>query len=176
MSGKRKDVGGPKSSPYKDRCPDNEIGNTARMFRLSTLDRQQCSPPRQSPPAADDTNASVSTQGNFQVIRNNVSPRRRIILIIKCQNRFQILSDIADDEDNEGVRFVEDSIMRGQLTEFCARAPATRRRFCNPGGVRTAERHQSPGCGGAPSSRHHCLLHPCRYKRRPENQIGRAPR
>ena len=85
-----------------------------------------------SPHAPDATNASVPPQEDFEVVRNNVRPRRRIIPITKCQNRFQILSDTADDE--EEVRLIGDSIVRGQLSEFCARAPATRRRFCIPGG------------------------------------------
>ena len=86
-----------------------------------------------APPAAPNTNkASVPPQEVFQVVRNNVSPKRRIIPITKCQNRFQILSDAAEDE--EEVRVTGDSIVRGQISEFCARAPATRRRFCIPGG------------------------------------------
>ena len=90
--------------------------------------------PATSTPAPDATNVSDPTQEDFQVVRNNVRPRRRILPITKCQNRFKILSDTADDEDNGEVRIVGDSILRGQLTEFCARAPATRRRFCIPGG------------------------------------------
>ena len=86
-----------------------------------------------SPPAPDGNDIPVPPQENFQVVRNNVRPRKRIIPITKCQNRFQILSDTADDDEEE-VRVVGDSIVRGLLTEFCARAPTTRRRFCIPGG------------------------------------------
>ena len=85
-----------------------------------------------SAPAPDANNASAPSQENFQVVRNNVRPRRRILPITKCHNRFQILSDTTDDE--EEVRLSGDSILSGQLHEFCARAPATRRRFCIPGG------------------------------------------
>ncbi|MPC98883.1 hypothetical protein E2C01_094269 [Portunus trituberculatus] len=88
--------------------------------------------PAASPPAPDANDVSVPSQEDFQVVRNNVSPRRRIIPKTKCQNRFQILSDTADDD--EEIRIVGDSLTRGQLTEFCARAPTTRRRFCIPGG------------------------------------------
>ena len=35
------------------------------------------------------------------------------------------------------MRLVGDSIMRGQLTEFCARKPKTRKRFCIPGATLT---------------------------------------
>ena len=80
----------------------------------------------------DADNVTVTPQEDFQVVRNNVRPRRRIMPITKCQNRFRILSDTADDE--EEVRLIGDSLVRGQLTEFVARAPATRRRFCIPGG------------------------------------------
>ena len=88
--------------------------------------------PPTSPAAADANTASVPSQVDFQVVRNNVSPKRRILPITKCQNRFQILSD-TDDEEEE-VRLIGDSLTRSQLSEFAARAPATRRRFCIPGG------------------------------------------
>ena len=84
------------------------------------------------PPAPDADNVSVPPQEDFQVVKNNVRPRKRMLPTTICQNRFQILSD-TDDNDEE-VRLIGDSIVRGQLTEFVARAPATRRRFCIPGG------------------------------------------
>lgn len=64
-----------------------------------------------SPPAPDATNASVPPQEDFEVVRTNERPRRRIIPITKCQNRFQILSDSADDD--EEVRLIGDSTVRG---------------------------------------------------------------
>ncbi len=87
-----------------------------------------------APRVPDTTNDVVTTQKDFRVVKNNVTPRRRIIPITSCQNRFQILSDTRDDEDTEKVILVGDSIVRGQLTEFCGRAPRTRKRFCIPGG------------------------------------------
>ena len=75
----------------------------------------------------------VSTQDAFQVVRNNVRPKARKVIPTICQNRFQILTDRTDEEEEE-VRLVGDSIVRGQLTEFCARAPGKRKRFCIPGG------------------------------------------
>lgn len=73
------------------------------------------------------------TQG-FQVVRNNVRPKvRKVLEPVVCHNRFQILTDNADEEVEE-VRLVGDSIIKGQLQEFCARAPKSRKRFCIPGG------------------------------------------
>ena len=77
------------------------------------------------------TEAPVRTQEEFQVVRNNVRAKARKIIPTTCQNRFQILTDRTDEEE---VRLVGDSIVRGQLTEFCARAPGKRKRFCIPGG------------------------------------------
>ena len=79
------------------------------------------------------TNAPVRTQVEFQLVRNNVRPKAREVIPIICQNRFQILTDRTDEEEEE-VRLVGDSMVRGQLTEFCARAPGKRKRFCIPGG------------------------------------------
>ena len=61
-----------------------------------------------------------------------MSSKRRILPKTKCDNRFQLLSDTADND--EEIRLVGDSLIRGQLNEFAARSPATRRRFCIPGG------------------------------------------
>lgn len=79
------------------------------------------------------TTAPGSTEHEFQVVRNNVRPKARQILPTVCQNRFQILTDQTDEEEEE-VRLVGDSIIGGQLDEFCARAPEKRKRFCIPGG------------------------------------------
>ena len=70
---------------------------------------------------------------DFQVVRNNVRPSVRKVMPINCQNRFKILSDTLDEEEEE-VRLVGDSIIGGQLKEFCARAPNSRKRYCIPGG------------------------------------------
>lgn len=89
--------------------------------------------PAASPVPPNTNNAPVPSQTEFQVVRNNVSPKRKIIPMTKCQNHFQILSDTIDDDEEE-VRLVGDSMVRGQLIESCARASTTRRRFCIPGG------------------------------------------
>ena len=78
------------------------------------------------------TAAPVRTEPEFQIVRNNVRPRVRKIIPTTCQNRFRILADRTEEE--EEVRLVGDSLVRGQLTEFCARAPEKRKRFCIPGG------------------------------------------
>lgn len=92
------------------------------------------------PTSVETTNAEVaaptSTDNNtFHTVRNNIRLKtRNIIPVTECQNRFQILSDLNDQEETEEVRLVGDSMVRGQLTEFCARSPKTRKRFCIPGG------------------------------------------
>ena len=88
--------------------------------------------PAASPAATDANTSSVPSQEDFQVVRNNVRPKRRILPETECYNKFQILTDAADDD--EEVRLVGDSLIYGQLHEFVARAPATRKRFCIPGG------------------------------------------
>lgn len=86
-------------------------------------------------PTTHPTTNSVPQQERFSAVRNGARPNpRRIIPITTCQNRFQILSDQNVEDDNEEVRLVGDSMVRGQLTEFCGRAPRTRKRFCIPGG------------------------------------------
>lgn len=86
---------------------------------------------------AENNNDSTLTppQDNFQLVRNNVHPSTstRKVIPTTCQNRFKILA-IDEEEETEEVRLVGDSMVRGQLTEFCARAPRTRKRFCIPGG------------------------------------------
>ena len=79
------------------------------------------------------TAAPVRTEPEFQIVRNNVRPKVRKVIPTTCQNRFRILADHTEEEEEE-VRLVGDSLVRGQLTEFCARAPEKRKRFCIPGG------------------------------------------
>ena len=84
---------------------------------------------------ADETVSRSRTDEDtpFQVVRNGVHPKKKkVIEPVVCDNRFQILMDQTDEE--EEVRLVGDSIVRGQLKEFCARAPKRRKRFCIPGG------------------------------------------
>ena len=92
--------------------------------------------PTPSPQTTITTNTNpVPPQEEFHTVTNGVRPRRRNFLpITMCQNRFQLLPDQVDVDDNEEVRLVGDSMVRGQLTEFCSRAPRTRKRFCIPGG------------------------------------------
>lgn len=80
------------------------------------------------------TDASSPSEHSFTQVRNGARPSRRPHLpTTTCNNRFQILSDTGDDEDTEEVRLVGDSMLRGQLIEFCGRSPRSRKRFCIPG-------------------------------------------
>ncbi|XP_063860688.1 uncharacterized protein LOC135101044 [Scylla paramamosain] len=56
---------------------------------------------------------------------------RRIHLPTTTYNRFSILTEQIDEP--EETRLVGDSIVRGQLVEFCGRVPSRRRRYCLPG-------------------------------------------
>jgi lysophospholipase L1-like esterase len=79
------------------------------------------------------TPSSANGHDGFQMVRNNVRPMGREIMPIICQNRFQILTDTPEEEEEE-VRLVGDSLISAQLKEFCARAPKSRKRFCIRGG------------------------------------------
>lgn len=85
-------------------------------------------PPRDT----DADNVTVPPQGDFQVVRNNSRPKKRILPITKCYNSYQILANT--DNDDEEVRLIGDSLIRGQIHEFVARSPTTRSRHCIPGG------------------------------------------
>ena len=80
-----------------------------------------------------DSSSSTESHDGFQIVRNNVRPKVRVITPITCHNRFQILTDTSDEEEEE-VRLVGDSMIKGQIKEFCARATKKRKRYCIPGG------------------------------------------
>ena len=81
------------------------------------------------PPTA--TNSSHSDQDDgFQPVRNGARVKSRRILPITVFNHFQA---IAEPEEANEARIVGDSIVQGQLVEFCGRAPTKRKRFCIPG-------------------------------------------
>ena len=85
--------------------------------------------------AHTDASSSPPEYVSFTQVRNGAKPRRRTHLpTTTCSNRYQILSDTGDDEDTEEIRLVGDSMCRPLLTEFCGRAPRSRRRYCIPGG------------------------------------------
>ena len=70
----------------------------------------------------------------FTTVRNGARPTQRTkeMLIPTTFNRFQVLGDSIE-EDFE-TRLVGDSMIRGQLVEFCGRASNNKRkRFCFPG-------------------------------------------
>ena len=91
---------------------------------------------RSTTPAGDEASIQPPARNDgYQVVRSNKQVRpRKIIPIIACQNKYQILSDLEEQDHSEEVRLVGDSMIRGQLAEFCARAPKARKRFCIPGG------------------------------------------
>lgn len=103
-------------------------------LNVGVKDTSTVASPTASPSIEEETTATDarhSTQENFKLVRNNVRPKRKFIPVTSCQNRFQILSD--KDDETEEVRLIGDSIVRDQITEFCGRAPRTRKRYCIPG-------------------------------------------
>ncbi|XP_045136675.1 uncharacterized protein LOC123519439 [Portunus trituberculatus] len=68
----------------------------------------------------------------FIPVRNGARrDTRRTHLPLTTYNRFSILSEQV--EETQETRLVGDSIIRGQLEEFCGRVPSRRRRYCLPG-------------------------------------------
>ncbi len=110
--------------------------------RLDALEGQRATNPTR---AADNTPASPRvpcvvpvtnitrvSPTEFQPVRNGAKAgKKRIITPLTISNKFQILEDT--EEEPHEVRMVGDSIIRGQLEEFCGRAPRNRKRFCIPG-------------------------------------------
>lgn len=68
----------------------------------------------------------------FTPVRNGARPmQKRSHLHVTTSNRFEILVEMEDEP--EETRLVGDSILRGQIVEFCDRVPNRRKRFCIPG-------------------------------------------
>ncbi|XP_063857228.1 uncharacterized protein LOC135098765 [Scylla paramamosain] len=69
----------------------------------------------------------------FILVKNRATTTNvKNFLPISTHNRYQILAE--EEEDAQETRLVGDSIVRGQLSEFCGRARRTRKRLCMPGG------------------------------------------
>ena len=69
---------------------------------------------------------------DYTVVRSRTTPTNKKFLPITTYNRLKVLSE--EEEDAIETRIVGDSIVRGQISEFCGRARKTRKRFCMPGG------------------------------------------
>ena len=111
-------------------------GVGANHQQAERRDGQLSPPSTPTRPAAATAATSPSVPSSppapsFTQVRNGARPSRRSHLpTTTCYNRFQILSDAGEDEDSEEIRLVGDSMLRGQLIEFCARSPRTRKRYC----------------------------------------------
>ena len=89
-------------------------------------------PPSITTPPQNDSPASQ--EEDFQPVRNGAKPTRpkRKLQTPTTFNRFQVLGETMEDEFE--TRLVGDSMVRGQLVEFCGRSSNSRRkRFCYPG-------------------------------------------
>ena len=78
------------------------------------------------PPCRDSGTAA------FTPVRNGRRPATKSFLPIQTFNRFAVLAE--EEEEPFETSLIGDSIVRGQLEEFCGRARATRKRLCMPGG------------------------------------------
>ena len=67
----------------------------------------------------------------FISVKNGAKPKAKPIINIKTYNSFSILG--CDNLDEPEVRLAGDSIVRGQLEEFCGRNPKRRKLYCIPG-------------------------------------------
>ena len=85
--------------------------------------------------AATATAATPSPDQNttsFTAVRNGARPTTKSFLPISTHNSFAVLAE--EEEEQYESRLIGDSIIRGQLEEFCGRARYTRKRLCMPGG------------------------------------------
>lgn len=75
----------------------------------------------------------AASQQEFTLVKNGIQPKlKKDFLPTTITNRF-LIPGFEDEFSNE-VRIVGDSILRGQLNEFCGRNPSKRRNYCMPGG------------------------------------------
>ena len=99
-------------------------------------------PPQRPPPPTSQNDSLAATHAplpasqeeEFQPVRNGAKPMQSVrrMETLTTFNRFQVLGK-ALEEDFE-TRLVGDSMIRGQLVEFCGRSSNSRRkRFCYPG-------------------------------------------
>ena len=90
----------------------------------------ESTPSRTTPPQ---DHSSASQDDGFHRVRNGAKPRpARKLQTPTTFNRFQVLGETM--EDDFETLLVGDSMVRGQLVEFCGRSSNSRRkRFCYPG-------------------------------------------
>ena len=117
-------VTGPLQGPLQGSPPASQEDG----MRPSTVERphSETGPLQGSSPA--------SQEDDFQRVRNGAKPKRPApkLQTPTTFNRFQVLGETMEDEFE--TRLVGDSMVRGQLVEFCGRSSNSRRkRFCYPG-------------------------------------------
>ncbi len=108
-------------------------GTDTRQQLLTPATQRRSAPPQASPASpVTSPDPSPSQDAAFTPVRNGSrQSTRRIHLPTTTYNRFSILTEQIDEP--EETRLVGDSIVRGQLVEFCGRVPSRRRRYCLPG-------------------------------------------
>ena len=87
----------------------------------------------ESPSSSSASSSSATREDNFMPVRNGARPSPPPKMLgVTTFNRYQILSETIEDEHE--TRLIGDSMIRGQLTEFCGRAShGKRKRMCFPG-------------------------------------------
>ena len=125
---------------YEEKCKKyDDLSQQFEALKDFVSSNIGCSLPSDATPAttavaADTATTSVPrTETPFTVVRNHfTSTNKKSFLPISTYNRFKVLSE--EEEDALETRLVGDSIVRTQLSEFCGRARASRKRLCMPGG------------------------------------------
>ena len=119
-------VEGSNTGRPSDAARDGAVGPSPAVTTVARDD----GPATPQPPS--EANSPLSNQDDgFQLVRNGARVKStRRPLPVTTYNKFQV---IAEPEETGEARIVGDSIVRGQLVEFCGRAPSKRKRFCIPG-------------------------------------------
>lgn len=76
-------------------------------------------------------NNKTNANNDFIAVKNGIKPRVKPVIGVETYNSFSILG--REDLNEPEIRLVGDSIVRGQLEEFCGRNPRKRRLYTIPG-------------------------------------------
>ena len=111
-------------------APATSPSSTGHGSRDSTVPLAATPAP---PTTRDMPRPDAATEEPFTQVRNGARPiTNRSFLPISTYNRFAVL--LEEEEEDHETRLIGDSIVKGQLEEFCGRARSTRKRLCMPGG------------------------------------------
>jgi len=107
--------------------------NVAKEVRIPGKSNVIMSVPVTIPPNNNTPLVHLVKENGFQIVKNGVKPtRNRNFVPVNTYNHFQILQ-VDEENETQKIRLLGDSIIRGQLKDFCGHAPNKRKRFCMPG-------------------------------------------